>query len=279
MEMGESVKNANKIQVQDKCVVCSKKHTNPKKEKIQSTVSKPGWERDQSLTGVFDSGDAQRTSIYPGVRFPPPYPTEGHHCLALTSFIKKNKDRCVRLNHFLNKVGFQPNQPANILQLPDRHGQVAPGANSGMAWPKGVKKEYKSYWVSIDLGKPLQLHTGRHAATYFKFSDALYTRMMGLAYDVNKCQNRTSQDFEERLKKLIKAAVNYAFIQVAQATWVCHPEHLRIATSLYGQVGRQSHTYAHSSGWKEKVEHVGYPGKGTKPPPYQKGISLETTPF
>jgi hypothetical protein len=284
MEMGESVAVANQLQLEDKCVVCGKKHKDPKKEAIEPTIcKKPGWERNKSMEGVFESGDTQRASIYPGAKFPPPYPTEGHHCVAFTSFVAKDKsraekDRCVRLNHFLNKVGFQVNQPANIVQLPNRHGQVAPGANSTVAWPVGVKKEYKSYWVSIDLGRPLQLHTGRHVGSYFVSSDALYGRMLGLSYDPDACETETMQEFEDNLKQLVKGTVNYAFIQVAQTTWICHPEHLRVATDLYGKTGNHSYAYIHGDGRREEVQHEGYPGTGATPSPWQK-IKLQTTPF
>ena len=278
MEMGETVAAVQKLQDEDKCVICSKKHDNPKKETVESTVSKEGWERDKSMVGVFDGGDARRAAIYPNATFPPPYPTEGHHGLAFTSFIKGGKDQCLRLNHFLNKVGFAPNQPPNIIQLPDRHGAVPPKADPTASWPADVKKEYKSFWVSIDLGKPLQLHTGRHAGSYFGTSDVVYFRMTVLAYDEDSCEKESMQEFEDNLKGLIKGAVNYAFIQVAEGNWICHPEHLRIATDLYGKTGKHQYTYLHGSGKKQKVEHEGYPGTGARPPPWSK-VKLDTTPF
>lgn len=276
MEMGESVARANAMQAEDKCVVCGKKHEAPKKEKIEETVPKPGWERDKSMVGVFEWGDAKRTAIYPNAK--PPYPTEGHHCLAFTSFIKDKQDRCVRLNHFLNKVGFQANQPSNIIQLPDRHGEVSPNADPASSWPSGVEKKYKSYWVSIDLGYPLQLHLGRHCGEYFKLSDALYARMLGYAYDPDTCEEESMKDFEDRLKELIRGAVNHAFIQVAQGVWKCHPEQLRIARNLYGKTGTHTDEELASIGKKTRVVNEGYPGSGGQPADGQK-VKLDTTPF
>ncbi|OJT24239.1 hypothetical protein BO221_13745 [Archangium sp. Cb G35] len=279
MEMGESVTVANATQAEGKCVICNNKHKDPKKEQIEKTVSKNGWERDKSMVGVFAWGDAKRMAIYPNAS-PPPYPTEGHHCLAFTSFIKENKDRCVRLNHFLNKVGFKANQPSNIIQLPDRHGNVAPNADPTASWPSGVKKEYKSYWVSIDLGHPLQLHLGRHRGEYFKLSDALYARMLGLAYDPDTCEQESMQDFEDGLKELSEGVVNHAFNQVVQGVWKCHPEHLRIAQSLYGKTGSHTDFYVNNAekNKRQRVENKGYPGAGGQPTNGQN-LSLDIGPL
>lgn len=276
MQMGESVAVANAIQKAGKCVICDSDHAAPKKEKIDKTAGKSGWERDKSLVGVFDSGDAARASIYPAGAYPPPYPTEGHHCLAYTSFVKRNKDTCVRLNHFLNKTGFKPNDGPNILQLPDRHGRS--GVSAATVWPAGVKKEYKSFWVSVDLSKPLQLHLGRHRGSYFLESDALYSQMMINAYDPDMCKDESLQDFEDALKVLSKGAVNFAFIHVSASKWICHPEHLRIARDLYGKTGKHQYTYVHGSGRKESQRLVGYPGKATTVAAWPK-VSLDTTPF
>ncbi|RKG99962.1 hypothetical protein D7V97_30945 [Corallococcus sp. CA053C] len=278
MEMGETVSDVQKLQDDGQCVICSKKHDDPKKEKVESPVSKSGWERDKSMVGVFDGGDAERAAIYPNAHFPPPYPTEGHHALAFTSFVQKGKDRRLRLNHFLDKVGFAPNQPQNIIQLPNRHGAVSPKADPTASWPADVKKEYKSFWVSIDLGKPLQLHTGRHAKSYFKTSDLIYHRMAFLAYDATTCTEESMQEFENNLKGLVKGAVNFAFLHVVGGSWICHPEHLRVATDLYGKTGKHVYTYLHGGGKKQKVEHEGYPGAGARPPPWTT-VKLDTTPF
>lgn len=275
MEMGETVAKVMAMQAEGKCVLCGEPHDEAKKAAVESTVSKDGWERDKSLVDVFERADAQRAAIYPNTRFPPPYPTEGHHCLAFTSFIRGGKDRALRLNSFLNKVGFKPNQPSNIIHLPDRHGAVPPGASAMTAWPAGVKKEYKSFWVSIDLGRPLQLHLGRHVGSYFAASDGLYLELLRHALDVETCKDESMQEFEEALKELIHGAVNYAFIQVAGGRWLCHPEQVRIATDLYGKTGK--HAYFHS-GRKRNVEHEGYPGTGARPPPWTK-VTLDTTPF
>jgi hypothetical protein len=279
MQMGESVAMAMLLQKQGKCVICdSDEHPDPKREKIEKTAGKSGWERDKKLDGVFESGDSKRSSIYPGGSFPPSYSTEGHHCLAYTSFVQSNKDTCLRLNHFLNKVGFHPNDPPNILHLPGRAGDVKPAAPGTTAWPKGVKKEYKCFWVSVDLGKPLQLHTGRHRGTYFASSHALYRDLLRFVSDPDVCKDETMDEFKDALKEASKGAVNRAFIQVAGAKWICHPEHLRIARDLYGKTGRHSYRYAHGSGRSEAVTHVGYPGTGASPGPWPQ-LKLTTTPF
>ena len=86
MEIGESVSGVATLQ-KTKCVICSKTHKDPKKEKITKTAGKSGWKR-ATMTSKFEQIPA-KLSIYPGNSFPPKpahYSHEGHHCLALSAF-------------------------------------------------------------------------------------------------------------------------------------------------------------------------------------------------
>lgn len=266
MEMGETVAQAAALQAEGKCVICSSKTCEkPKKEDVQKTAGKSGWDRDESMAGVFETGDTARCSVYPGASFPPPYPTEGHHCLVFTSFVKDGEDRCVRLNHFLYKVGFGPNQPRNIIQLPGRRGAAAPAP--GKTWPPGAHESYKNYWISIDLGKPLQLHAGRHAESYFGLSHALARKLSTMSSNPETCKQKSQKEIEDRLKELAEVSVNYAFIQVAEGVWPCHPERLMEATALYSKPS------------SSKVGQAGgYGGAGNPPPPWTS-VDLDTGPF
>ncbi len=276
MEMGEAISADQAPQLEDKCVICGTKHKEPKKENIQKTAGKSGWERDKNMVGIFETGDAERRSIYPNSAYPPPYPTEGHHCLAFTSFVEGGKDVSMRLNHYLNKVGFAPNQPKNIIHLPGRTGAASPGLN--MTWPSGVAESYKNFWISIDLGKPLQLHVGRHAPTYFGISHSLVGSLETLFTEAGTCKEKSTKELEDKLKELAEAARNYAFMQVAEAQWICHPEHLRIATDMYSKAGKHSYIYKRSSGKTRKLESSGYGGTGNPPPPWTS-LNLDTGPF
>lgn len=78
--------------------------------------------------------------------------------------------------------------------------------------------------------------------------------------------------------QLIKGAVNYAFAEVASGAWQCHPEHLRIAKSLYGKSGTHKGDYVMDNRKRRKVVLEGYPGTGASPADGQR-VTLETAPF
>jgi hypothetical protein len=276
MEIGEPISFAKQLQKEGKCVVCKTKHKDPKKENIEATAPKDGWRRDESMVGVFECADANRASIYPSDSFPPPYKTEGHHCVAHICFIEKGKDLRPHLDHFLNKVGFAPNQPRNIIHLPGRYGLPAPAP--GKRWPAEAPESYKNFWLSVDIGKPLQLHIGNHSKMYFACSFALMKAIVEAVFDPAVCEESTQEEFERELKTTIDGAVNYAFKQVAEGNWVCHPEQLRIATDLYGKVGKHQHAMCVGGKRFRKDLLVGYGGECSAPVLWPK-VNLETEPF
>jgi hypothetical protein len=82
MEIGETVSAVAALQTEGKCVICDKAHGKPKRAEVKpvAPTRKAGWKRDEPMAGKFESSVA-KSSIYP-TGFPPPYRTEGHHCLA-----------------------------------------------------------------------------------------------------------------------------------------------------------------------------------------------------
>jgi len=100
----EGIAIALQRKAEGKCVFCGKKeHENPKKDEIKPTE----WKR-EAISGVGGNFAAQKTAIYPGNISPPlAYRSEGHHCLAFSSFIvdarTARKDRFAALNHYLEK--------------------------------------------------------------------------------------------------------------------------------------------------------------------------------
>lgn len=215
---------------EDKCPICDGSHEEPKQEKIEPTAGKSGWERDKSMADVFDKGDAKRCAIYENDKFPPSFKTEGHHSVALSSFVKAGKDQSLKLNHLLNAAGFHPNDPPNIIQLPARIGD----STAPQALPLG----FQTFWVSVEQGKPLQVHLGRHNGRYFASSDNVVRRVAALlSISPDKCKEQKLDDLKKKLKKHMDGAVNYAFMCVTRAKWVCHPDKLKAAQKEYAQHG------------------------------------------
>ncbi|WP_437277905.1 hypothetical protein WME90_42835 [Sorangium sp. So ce375] len=227
MEIGETVTGVQAMIERKQCVICDKQHEAPKDEPVEPTVGKSGWERDKSMSGVFDGANAERCKIYKDNTYPPQYTSEGHHSLAYSSFVKNGKDELQRLNHFLNSAGFRPNDSPNIIQLPGRGGD--PGA------PAALEKSFQAFWVSVESGKPLQLHVGRHKTSYFAKSEILVRRIAELISSPTRCEQSDLNSLKEKLKWYADRAVNHAFTCVATATggWVCHPEKLLEAQGAY----------------------------------------------
>ncbi|WP_437306867.1 hypothetical protein [Sorangium sp. So ce388] len=225
MEIGETVTDVQAILNRGQCVICDKAHDAPKDEPVEPTADKSGWERDKSMSGVFDGGDAERCKIYKDNTYPPGYTSEGHHSLAYSSFVKNGKDEFLRLNHFLNGAGFRPNASPNIIQLPGRSGDA--GA------PAALERSFQAFWVSVESGKPLQLHIGRHKASYFASSDNVVRRIAALISSPAQCEESNLNSLKSKLKRYVDAAVNYAFMCVTRAKWKCHPDKLREAQAGY----------------------------------------------
>ncbi|WP_437714884.1 hypothetical protein WMF45_51160 [Sorangium sp. So ce448] len=229
MEIGETVASVQAMVDQGQCIVCDKSHEKPKDEPVEPTVGKSGWERDKSMSGVFDGGDAERCKIYKDNTYPPSYASEGHHSLAYSSFVKNGKDEFLRLNHFLNAAEFRPNDSPNIIQLPGRSGDA--GA------PASLEKSFQAFWASVESGKPLQLHIGRHKSSYFVRSDNMVRRIAVLISAPARCEQSDLDSLKKKLKQYADGAVNHAFMSVARAKWECHPEKLREAQTAYRDRG------------------------------------------
>ena len=158
------------MQHDGKCVICGIQHDEPKKEKVEPTVpNDSGWHR-KSVSGILEK-ISQKTAIYPNSQFPPTYKYQGHHCIALSSLVEDAnttapKDRRLRLNHFLKKIGFYPNRDKNCIGLPARssYGSFGP------------------FWESIDEDKPLQMHGPGHDEQYFIEVDNMLTLLRGASH-------------------------------------------------------------------------------------------------
>ncbi len=185
MELGESVSIIAMMQDEDKCVICNQKHEEPKKEVVKETApSDSGWKR-ESMKGVLEK-ISEKLFIYPNNGFPPSYQYQGHHCMALSSFVKNSdkpsrKDKRIRLNHFLKKVGFYPNREKNCIGLPARTGYG----------------DFKALWDSFDAKKPLQMHGPGHDEDYFIQVTNMINRMLSIITNPDFCEEFTKSEWEE----------------------------------------------------------------------------------
>ena len=222
MDIGESVAIVRSLQNEDKCVFCSQQHDEPKKEDITETApNDSGWHR-KSMKGIFEK-IPQKESIYPE-NFPPNYEYQGHHCVALSALVinaskPSRKDKRLRLNYFLKKVGFFPNRESNCIGLPARRSNGA----------------YKAFWDSLDADAPLQMHGPGHDEDYFMKVNQLLIRMLGVMTHPEFCQEVEKADWEDTLKELIGHAENYAFNNLAnnKLHWCLHPSEQNIAIDIY----------------------------------------------
>lgn len=261
MQMGESVTAAMALQAQGKCVICDKKHKDAKKETITKCAGKTGWKR-VGMGGKFEQ-IGPKLAIYPKNTFPPKayYTHEGHHCLALSSFIANEKtnpkDVYLRLNYFLDKGGYSPNRDENSIGLPGR-------------------PMYDSFWAALDEDKPLQMHIGDHDDSFMAQTAALLARLVRLMTDPDECKKTDKNDWEDELKKMIKNAENYAFVKLASnaAPWRLHPVDHKIALDVYFMPKSMTQTFSRKSG-KVTLTGLGHAKKTiTWPKP-----SLPQSPF
>jgi hypothetical protein len=220
MQIGETVSAVMQMQNEGKCVICSQSHADPKKEKIKTIApGNAGWHR-KTMTGIFES-DGTRERIYPS-GFPPPYSYQGHHALALSALVKdantdSPKDKRIRLNYYLDKIGYYPNRPCNVIGLPARKGAG----------------DFEAFWRSIDLDKPLQLHGPGHDDEYFARCDALLADLVLALTDL--CKELDTSEWESLLDQTMKHGENYAFKNLArgESGWVLHAGELATAKRLY----------------------------------------------
>jgi hypothetical protein len=262
MEIGETVTFTAKLQAKGKCIICSKKHKDRKKEQIKPVApSNRGWHR-KSMANVFESIPA-KLRIYPNNNFKPPYKHQGHHCVALSALVedantKSPKDRIIRFNHFLNKVGFEPNREQNCIGLPARTGYG----------------DFEAFWMALDKKKPLQMHGPGHDESYFMQVDGLLALLISMITNPDTCEQLEQDEWEDELEMMIGWLENYAFKKLASndGVWRLHPADQKLAERIY----------FNPKSTKEKVpgKNIVYKGRGnprrtiTYPNP-----RLDTGPF
>lgn len=222
MQIGESVAVIAQMQEDGKCVFCNQAHEDPKKEDVKETApGDGGWKR-KSMKGVFEK-ISKKLAVYPNDSFPPQYAYQGHHCMALSSFVinadKSPKDKRLRLNHFLKKIGFFPNRDKNCIGLPARKSYG----------------DFDAFWESFDAGKPLQLHGPGHDDGYFMQVTNLINRMSSMITAPDFCKELTKDEWEDQLKQAIAAAENFAFNKLAknESSWCLHRAEQRKAIEIY----------------------------------------------
>jgi len=223
VEIGETVTAAMADVKQDKCAVCGRKHKDPKKAQFKTIApGNSGWHR-KVMTGIFES-DGTREKVYPLNTFEPPYEYQGHHCLALSALVKgangkSPKDLRLRLNFYLDKVGFFPNRQRNCIGLPARKSYG----------------DFKAFWAALDANKPLQMHGPGHDDEYFAQCDALITTLVKTMTALNTCKDADEPDWLDELKKMIEQAENFAFKVLAwnRAQWRLHPDEQLVAVRIY----------------------------------------------
>jgi hypothetical protein len=252
VEIGETVAMVQSMMDEGKCVICGKsEHKDPKKADIKETApGNSGWHR-KSMAGIFDS-DGIRNTIYHGDAFPPTYSYQGHHCIALSAVVEganggSPKDRRIRLNFFLDQIGWFPNRPQNSLGLPARKGYG----------------DFDAFWQSIDQDKPLQLHGPGHDESYFTQCDRLLSSMIDVLTDPELCEETSSDDWKDKLKKLVTQAENFAFRKLANnnSAWRLHPSEQISALRLYFLPSTQTMSATGKGGIPQSRRGMGKPEK------------------
>lgn len=222
-QIGEGIAVAITRLQEGKCVFCGKaEHEFPKKDEIKPT----NWKR-ETISGVGENFVSQKKSIYPGNTSPPSaYRSEGHHCLAFSSFIvdagNSPKDRFAALNHYLKEKGYSPNNKNNTIDLPGRKEQ-------GDQDDHGNFKEYEK---AVLAGKPLQLHIGGHKKEFMNASNTMIRDVIR-AFQRSSLCDKPDDEFKQELLDNIKDAEDIAFKKTAGAImpWVAHPGPLSQAES------------------------------------------------
>ncbi len=212
-QIGEGIAVALQRLEEDKCVFCGKKHEERKKDKIKPT----NWKR-KGIAGVGGNFVAKKKTIYPGGISPPAaYRSEGHHCLAFSSFIvdarKSPKDRFAALNHYLKEKDHDPNNPNNCIDLPGRK-------------KKGEGKEanYYEFEIAVKAGFPLQLHIGGHAKEFLMQSSLMLRDLVNEIKDAGICKGPDG-DFKQELLDGVIEFEDEAFklTAAAESPWIAHP--------------------------------------------------------
>lgn len=227
-QVGEGIAIPLKRLTEGKCVFCGKAdHDKPKKDKIDPT----NWKR-ESFSGVGGRHSAKKLSIYPNRTSPPTgyYKSEGHHCLAFSSFIvgaqskpPNPTDRYAALNHYLKEKKYDPNNESNRIDLPGRKdkGEEDPTFH------------YFEFAKSVEHNKPLQVHIGSHAGDFMNESNYMIRNIVRTFQQRNLC-DQPDGSFKDELLKEIEDAEDEAFENTAGAIspWICHPAHIKKAEAF-----------------------------------------------
>lgn len=224
MQIGEGISIALVKIDESECIFCGEAHDEIKQEKIEPVApTDKNWQR-KSMKGIFERKSAKNV-IYPNDSFPPSYSYQGHHCLALSAFTfdsnsSSPRDRNATLNHFLKKVEFFPNREQNCIGLPARRSYGA----------------FKPFWEALEADKPLQLHGPGHDEKYFLKCNRLIAQLVDVISDQEICEENSQKEMEDKLKKLISQAENYAFIKLCSlddSGWDLHKAERELAESIY----------------------------------------------
>lgn len=223
---GVSVDVAQKWKDEDKCVFCGKKnHKNKKKDDITATK----WPR-KAISGVGGQHASYKKSLYPGNASPPSeYTSEGHHCVAYSSFVRtvdgEKRDYIAPLNYYLKKDhDYDPNNPNNTIDLPGRQGNKDSHPD--------IRFENFEKAVTVTPSKPMQIHIGGHKSDMMMASDTLVRNIYNQMKRPKKCA-KDDDKWKKQLKEKIEKAENKAFDKTASVTYpfVCHPEPLNLAVN------------------------------------------------
>lgn len=221
-EIGEGIAIPRmRMKQKDTCIFCGKaEHEFPKRDKIKAT----GWKR-KKISGVGGNFESKKKNLYPNQKSPPSvYRSEGHHCLAFSSFIvdarNSPKDRFAALNHYLKEEGYDPNNMNNRIDLPGRKTKD----------DDDLIAQFKEFEKAVVASKPLQLHIGGHADEFMSASNVMIRDICNALKDGEWC-DEPDDSFKEVIMKKIEQAEDKAFKKTAGAIspWICHPVPLRDA--------------------------------------------------
>ncbi|WP_075186367.1 hypothetical protein [Teredinibacter haidensis] len=223
-QIGEGIAITQVRLDEGKCVFCGEdEHEFPKKDVIKAT----GWKR-AKIAGVGGRFSGAKLDLYPKQVTPPTaYKSEGHHCLAFSSFIigaqsspPNPRDRFAALNHYLKEKNYDPNNINNVIDLPGRK-------EKGEEDPRS---HYMEFTIAVEKEKPLQVHIGGHADKFMNASNVLLLDIVSTIQE-NKLCGKPDDEFKNKLLKKVENAEDKAFKKTAGAIspWICHPAHINKA--------------------------------------------------
>lgn len=217
------------------CSLCGKTHANNKEDDIKS----PGWKR-QTIKGLGIRHKNEKKTIYPGNTSPPAiYNSSGHHCVALSAFINTKKvDKNLKLNHFLDKAGYDPNNLDNCIDLPScKKGDVI----------------FPEFEMALSKAKPLQIHIGKHVKGYFNHCNTLTQDLFNFFTELDECKEPEKKWLDD-LHKAMQLLEDEAFQKTAaaQRPFMLHPTPLREAEDIARSKGLGPINYPQLKIWAQQ---------------------------